>query len=262
MKGSELATLFEVLGSWARARADRDFDELDFEPLPGIRMILTPVEDDEEPQPDETPEERKRRKAAERQRRRRGSTSRSGRDGPSQKRDADHPSGVTKSVTERDSGHASDDETIIPLDLVTRARRAGVFVELVARMPGVVVSQLERKAERYVGYWSIGGGAGKRRRHWMSRLRQELLEAYDQGKLPPPEEPAAPPRVAPRIAGPVAPAAALAVMPDVLARVVKPRAPAPTRPVDASGDLRDAERDLDPERSKAGHADGEAVANG
>ncbi len=79
----------------------------------------------------------------------------------------------------------SDTETVVPLDLVDRARRLGVFSQVLEHMPGVELVQLEDKAREFMGYWTIGKGAGKKRRHWMSRLREDLRQAYENNKLKP-----------------------------------------------------------------------------
>jgi hypothetical protein len=79
----------------------------------------------------------------------------------------------------------SDDETPIPLDLVERAERLGVFSSMLARMPGVHVEQLRDKARGFVAYWAIGGGTGQRRRRWMARLREDIRKAHEQNKLKP-----------------------------------------------------------------------------
>ena len=44
--------------------------------------------------------------------------------------------------------------------------------------------RLRTECRIFVGYWTIGRGAGKRRRHWMAKLRQWLLEKVHTGTLP------------------------------------------------------------------------------
>ena len=95
-------------------------------------------------------------------------------------KDEEHSSSVSsKDLTD------SDEETVVPLDLVERAERLGVFSSMVQRMPGVHVEQLRDKARGFVSYWAIGGGTGQRRRRWMSKLREDLRKAHEQNKLKP-----------------------------------------------------------------------------
>lgn len=51
---------------------------------------------------------------------------------------------------------------------------------------GVSESSVLDAVREFTAYWMIGGGAGKRRRHWPSRLRQRLKELGEQGKFKPP----------------------------------------------------------------------------
>lgn len=81
--------------------------------------------------------------------------------------------------------HGSERETPCPLDLLSRAKRAGVF-EAIARRLKVDVLSVEAKAKEFVDYWTIGGGMGKARAFWMRRLREEIRQAANQNKLPPP----------------------------------------------------------------------------
>jgi len=79
----------------------------------------------------------------------------------------------------------SDAETVIPLDLVDRAKAAGVLTQLADGL-GQPLMSIEAKAREFVAFWSIGGGAGKRRRHWMARLRRDIHEAHKRNQLTPP----------------------------------------------------------------------------
>jgi hypothetical protein len=80
----------------------------------------------------------------------------------------------------------SDDESLIPLDLVARADARGVFSDMLSGMPGVTVEQLRDKAREFVSFWTIGAGTGKKRRLWMRKLREDLRRAWREGKLRPP----------------------------------------------------------------------------
>ena len=79
----------------------------------------------------------------------------------------------------------SDAETVIPLDLVDRAKAAGVLTQLADGLGQPVVS-VEHAAREFVAYWTIGGGAGQRRRHWMRKLRQQIHESHKRNQLTPP----------------------------------------------------------------------------
>lgn len=76
-----------------------------------------------------------------------------------------------------------DRETACPADIVLRAEEAGVFTELATAL-GVEEASLREEAGRFVGYWAVGAGAGKKRRHWMAKLRQRLVERAQSGELP------------------------------------------------------------------------------
>jgi hypothetical protein len=75
----------------------------------------------------------------------------------------------------------SPTETVIPLDLTTRAEK--ILPELLSGMKGVTLEQLRDGVREFVGYWTIGGGKFKRRNFWMKRLREDLRQKYEKGKL-------------------------------------------------------------------------------
>ena len=79
----------------------------------------------------------------------------------------------------------SEAETICPLDLVDRARKAEVLTQLADGLKQPLPS-IEAKAQEFVAYWSIGAGAGQKRRHWMRRLRKDIHEAAKRNQLTPP----------------------------------------------------------------------------
>lgn len=70
-----------------------------------------------------------------------------------------------------------------PADLLERAEQAGVFPSLSLKL-GVSEESLRREAQSYIGYWTIGKGAGQRRGNWMGRLRQRLIDQSEKGNLP------------------------------------------------------------------------------
>ncbi len=76
-----------------------------------------------------------------------------------------------------------DRETLCPMDLQSRAEQAGVFSEL-AKVLKVSEAALRLEAEGYAGYWTVGEGAGRKRRNWMGRLRQRLVDRAKAGELP------------------------------------------------------------------------------
>lgn len=78
---------------------------------------------------------------------------------------------------------ASDDETVIPLDLIERARSHSVFSDVAKALPGVTIEQLEDSAREFLTYWTIGEGTGRRRRQWMRKLREHLRRAFHENRL-------------------------------------------------------------------------------
>lgn len=76
-----------------------------------------------------------------------------------------------------------DRESMCPADLRDRAETAGIFPEL-AKALHVDEEALREETRRFVGYWTIGDGAGKKRRHWMGKLRQRLVDRAQEGALP------------------------------------------------------------------------------
>jgi hypothetical protein len=72
-----------------------------------------------------------------------------------------------------------------PLDLTSRAEEIGVLRILSEKLPAPIES-VRAKADEFASYWTIGEGAGKRRRNWMAKLREEIRQAHLQGKLKPP----------------------------------------------------------------------------
>ena len=81
----------------------------------------------------------------------------------------------------------SDRETMCPLSL----RLSDEARQEMADRFGVVVDAIIEVEQEFVGYWTIGGGAGKKRRTWLSRLREEVRQKHDRGllrRIPPDRE--------------------------------------------------------------------------
>lgn len=89
-----------------------------------------------------------------------------------------------------DPGQARDPEereTVVPLDLLERTERAGI-PEQFAKAYGVDLEAVRGEIRETVAYWSIGAGAGKRKRNWLLVVRSRLHERAKEGRLgaPPP----------------------------------------------------------------------------
>lgn len=76
-------------------------------------------------------------------------------------------------------------ETICPADLESRAVAAGIPHEFAEHYRTTDASVIDAVRE-FAAYWTIGGGAGKRKRHWLRGLRQRLKELGEQGRFKPP----------------------------------------------------------------------------
>lgn len=108
-------------------------------------------------------------------------------------RAAPGPDPDPRSTPDPDPGPArdpteSDAETVVPLNLLERADEKGVFSDVVKALPGVTVEQLRYSAGEFMTYWTIGEGMGKRRRHWMAKLREHLRRAFHEKRLKAPGE--------------------------------------------------------------------------
>lgn len=76
-------------------------------------------------------------------------------------------------------GTDNDRETICPTNLVLPTE----CVADIASKLGVETADVLAVQQEFVAYWTFGGGAGKRRRNWVARLRQEVLEKHKRGQL-------------------------------------------------------------------------------
>ena len=76
-----------------------------------------------------------------------------------------------------------DDESPLPPRFVETAIERGVLSDMLDGMPGVTLEQLEDAANEFASYWGIGAGMGKKRRHWMARLRESLRRQWREGRL-------------------------------------------------------------------------------
>jgi hypothetical protein len=79
------------------------------------------------------------------------------------------------------SRDTSDSITSCPIDLL--GRLPDQFWTELSEAYRTDRQTLERAAEEFVGYWTIGGGAGKARSNWPGRLREDLRRKHDQGRL-------------------------------------------------------------------------------
>jgi hypothetical protein len=95
------------------------------------------------------------------------------------------PSLPIPSTPEGEAGEG-DRETVVPLDLTERAERAGI-PEQFAKAYRAPIEVVRAEIRETVTYWSIGGGAGKRKKRWLSVLRTRLHERGKAGALNVPE---------------------------------------------------------------------------
>lgn len=75
--------------------------------------------------------------------------------------------------------HDSDRESACPtsLELPELAKS-----ELAARL-GVTAEDVAAGEHEFVTYWTVGGGAGRRKTHWLSALRRDLCEKHRRKQL-------------------------------------------------------------------------------
>ena len=80
-----------------------------------------------------------------------------------------------------------DRDTPCPLDLRDRAEQAGVLRELSDALQ-VPLASVDDSAREFVSYWTVGAGTGKRRRHWLTKLREHVRRAHRERRLRAPGE--------------------------------------------------------------------------
>jgi len=85
---------------------------------------------------------------------------------------------------EPEASEHSVEETYCPANLLERARELQIFPEM-AEMLRVSVVQLEAETHEFLTYWLIGKGMGKKRTHWMTKLREHLRKRATSGEMKP-----------------------------------------------------------------------------
>jgi hypothetical protein len=87
---------------------------------------------------------------------------------------------------EQGTWDGSERETACPLDIAQRAKVLGI-PEKLAESLKVDRSAVDALIHDFASYWTIGGGMGQKRRHWMRKLRENVRkEAGKPGGLPAP----------------------------------------------------------------------------
>jgi hypothetical protein len=90
----------------------------------------------------------------------------------------------TRAHAREENADGGERETICPMDLEQRAVELGVVTQLAVGLCVPEPAVLDAVRE-FVTHWTIGGGAGQRRAHWMRRLRRRVKERAEQGLLKP-----------------------------------------------------------------------------
>lgn len=80
-----------------------------------------------------------------------------------------------------------DRETVCPMDLVERADRGGL-IDQCAKAYAVTPAVIRHHVAETLAYWTVGPGAGRRRRNWLKTVRSRLLELHKAGRLSVPVE--------------------------------------------------------------------------
>lgn len=87
---------------------------------------------------------------------------------------------------EQGTWDGSERETACPLDMAQRAKALGIPQKLAESLK-VDLAAVDALIHDFASYWTIGGGMGQKRRHWMRKLRENVRkEAGKPGGLPAP----------------------------------------------------------------------------
>lgn len=87
---------------------------------------------------------------------------------------------------EQGTWDGSERETACPLDIAQRAKALGIPQKLAESLK-VDLAAVDALIHDFASYWTIGGGMGQKRRHWMRKLRENVRqEAKKPGGLPAP----------------------------------------------------------------------------
>jgi len=82
----------------------------------------------------------------------------------------------SKQASPQDSWDGSERETLCPLDLWARAKALKIPEQLADSLH-IDVEAVHENIREFTSYWTIGGGMGQKRRHWMRRLRENVRKA-------------------------------------------------------------------------------------
>lgn len=88
---------------------------------------------------------------------------------------SDHDDGPSR------GGDDEERETVCPLNLAEKLP-PGMLSEL-ADGHRVPLAAIERALSEFIAYWTIGGGAGRRRRNWLRQFRMRCQELARRGDL-------------------------------------------------------------------------------
>lgn len=91
---------------------------------------------------------------------------------------AGEPAVVVSAVPGDDPGR----ETMCPADLETRLESAGTVAALAEKLAAPIES-IRHEIQQFVGYWTIGKGAGQKRTGWPGKARQWVVEKHGKGEL-------------------------------------------------------------------------------
>lgn len=87
---------------------------------------------------------------------------------------------------EQSTWDGSERETLCPLDIAQRAKALGIPQKLAESLKADPTA-VDALIHDFASYWTIGGGMGQKRGHWMRKLRENVRkEAGKPGGLPAP----------------------------------------------------------------------------